>query len=77
MCTKLTANYFTKKRLTTFMPTKKVKSEHKAAKRAQARKHDLATMRAKLAAGAEGAGGPDLPPASVLLRKSLKNRTEI
>ena len=62
---------------TTFMPTKKVKAERKAAKQTEARQRDLKAMRDKLASGAEGAGVPEMPPASVRLRKSLKNRTKI
>jgi hypothetical protein len=59
------------------MPTKKSKQQAKALKRAAARQRDLAEMRAKLSVGAEGAPPPEFPPASVRLRKSLKNRIKL
>jgi hypothetical protein len=59
------------------MPTRKSKQQAKAVKRVAARQRDLAELRAKLSVGAEGSPTPELPSASVRLRKSLKNRTKL
>jgi hypothetical protein len=59
------------------MPNKKTKDQAKTLKRALAKKRDLAEMRMKLQADAKGKPPPELPPASVRLRKSLKNRTNL
>jgi hypothetical protein len=59
------------------MPNKKSKQQAKKLKREQAAKRDLREMRMKLLAAAQGKPPPELPPASVRLRKSLKNRTNL
>jgi hypothetical protein len=70
------------------MPNQKSKEQAKTLKRTLAQKRDLAEMRMRLPADlvemrmrlqadAKGKPPPELPRASVRLRKSLKNRTNL